>query len=357
MIYFVTVDITKVGGIERSLSTLCSELVAQKSPVTIISCFKSHPHAQFSFPGVKMQYLQDGDADFINGGLGYKLVKYAKTCIRLRQFFEKSGPGVVVSVYPMLSIMMTFFLKQEVHRLYGWEHSQFFGHSWLLNSARKLFYYKLKGLFVLTELEKKSYLGCRVDMRVMPNPIELFSFDRKTSEEPKIIFVGRMSSEKCPEKFVMIMDSFRNIFGSQFSAKMYGSGALESRIRSLISDFDLDSNIELISDCTDQSIIYDADAFVSTSETEVFGIALVEAMGHGLVTFASYLCNGPNQLIKHRENGFLVDVDDSSAVALLMVEILNDRKAGLEIGDSARANYRQYSPTVIAQTLLGYLHE
>jgi glycosyltransferase involved in cell wall biosynthesis len=357
MIYFVTVDITKVGGIEKSLSTLCSELVLQKSPVTIISCFKSNLDPQFSFPGVKIHYIQDGDADFINGGLVYKLHKYAKTFVKLSQYFRKSSPGVVVSVYPMLSIMMTFFLKQEVHRLYGWEHSQFSGHSWLLNSARQLFYYKLEGVFVLTELEKKSYLSCHVNIRVVPNPIELVPFARQRTEEPKIIFVGRMSPEKCPEKFVKIMDSFRDIYGSNFTAKMYGAGALEPRIRKIISDFELDSNIELISDCNDQSKIYDADVFVSTSETEVFGIALVEAMGHGLVTFASHLCNGPNHIIDHRTNGFLVDVNDCSAVALLMVEILNDRKVGLQIGDSARENYRQYSPTVIARTLLGYLHE
>jgi len=357
MIYFVTVDITKVGGIERSLSTLCSELVAQRSSVTIISCFKSHAQVNFSFPGVKIEFLQDGNADFINRGLSYKLLKYAQTFIRLRRFFKKSGPGEVISVYPMLSIMMTFFLKQKDHRLYGWEHSQYLGHSWLLNIGRKVFYYRLKSLFILTELEKKSYLDCRVGMYVLPNPVELFLFDKKIAHEPRIIFVGRLSSEKCPEKFVMIINSFRNIFGSHFSAKMYGSGVLESNIRSLITKFDLDSNIELISDCTDQSIIYDADILLSTSETEVFGIAIVEAMGHGLLTFAPSSCNGPNQIIKHKKNGFLVDVDDSPSVALLMVEILNDSKTVLAIKNSARESYSRYSPEAIARNLLDYLHE
>lgn len=357
MIYFVTVDITNVGGIERSLSTLGSELAAQGQSVTVVSCFKNNHRPKFFFPGVKIKYLIDGHADFIGDGIVLKIFNYAKCFICLARFFGQSKSGKVISVYPMLSVLLTFILNQKVHKLYGWEHSQYAGHSRILNILRKLRYRRLKTLFVLTDLERRYYVKYGVDIHVLPNPVELVSFNKRTRKDPRIIFVGRMSSEKSPEKFLHIISAFKNQFGDRFSAKMYGAGELASRVKTLINELGLGSNVGLITDCTNQEIIYDADVLVSTSRTEVFGIALVEAMGHGLITFASNICNGPKFLIKNGENGFLVEIDDVSSVASLMTEVLNDRRVSLLVSRSARETFMHYSAPVIAKRLLDYIYE
>ena len=77
-----------------------------------------------------------------------------------------------------------------------------------------------------------------------------------------------------------------------------------------------------------------ADMFVSPSDSETFGLTLIEAMAFGLPVIGVDKL-GPGELIKDGRNGFLVKPGDSRAMAGLIDRLL--REPGLRPGIGAEA--------------------
>ena len=86
----------------------------------------------------------------------------------------------------------------------------------------------------------------------------------------------------------------------------------------------------------------DSDIFIFPSKYEGFGLALAEAMSLGLPTLGFASCSGVNELIKHNENGFLVqDVED---LKNYLEKLMSDSKLRSELGKSAHLEMVKYSP-------------
>lgn len=100
--------------------------------------------------------------------------------------------------------------------------------------------------------------------------------------------------------------------------KIVGHGPLENQIRRWISDFDLQSRIELIQWTEDLLSLYrDATATLITSDREGFGMTALESLAHGTpVIMTDVGCAG--EVVKSGENGTIVPVGDVMAIANAM---------------------------------------
>lgn len=80
-----------------------------------------------------------------------------------------------------------------------------------------------------------------------------------------------------------------------------------------------------------------ADLFVLPTRYEPFGMVIVEAMASSLPVVVSG-CSGAAELIRHGENGFVVQAaDDTDGFAAAIRAILADRALGERVGRAARA--------------------
>jgi glycosyltransferase involved in cell wall biosynthesis len=77
------------------------------------------------------------------------------------------------------------------------------------------------------------------------------------------------------------------------------------------------------------------DVFVHTSDTEPFGMVIIEAMALGKPVVAG-AAGGPSEIITHGHNGFLSPFGQSQPLAAAIVRLLGDSELRHRVGDAAR---------------------
>jgi glycosyltransferase involved in cell wall biosynthesis len=99
-------------------------------------------------------------------------------------------------------------------------------------------------------------------------------------------------------------------------------GPLKDEVARFVASSDNHLRVKLVGFQQDTTGILKAgDIYVMASDTEGFGIALVEAMSTGLVCVATN-CGGPAEIVVNGENGILVDVSDEAVLAGLRHALL-----------------------------------
>jgi glycosyltransferase involved in cell wall biosynthesis len=82
------------------------------------------------------------------------------------------------------------------------------------------------------------------------------------------------------------------------------------------------------------------DVYVSASQTESFGLAIVEAMASGLPVVAT-TTEGAREIIDNEKTGLIVAVGDHEALAAGVLHLLEDEDARASIGKLARTQARE----------------
>jgi glycosyltransferase involved in cell wall biosynthesis len=77
------------------------------------------------------------------------------------------------------------------------------------------------------------------------------------------------------------------------------------------------------------------DVFVSASETESFGLAIVEAMAAGTAVVATET-EGAREVIDDRKTGVLVPIGDVQTIAESVCELLRDPEKRRDLASRAR---------------------
>ncbi len=114
--------------------------------------------------------------------------------------------------------------------------------------------------------------------------------------------------------------------------KIVGSGPLEGKLKSLISELNLDPFVEIIKNVSDDELLklYNfSDVFVlpavvdSQGNTEGLGVVLLEAMACGVPVIGSDV-GGILDIIKDRENGLLRREKDFLGISRVIIKLVKD---------------------------------
>ena len=92
-------------------------------------------------------------------------------------------------------------------------------------------------------------------------------------------FFGRLSSEKNPLEFIHIIDEYKKKYNKTIKACMIGSGNLEAKCKSMISEKQLDDNIDLLGfQENPYKIVKKCKVVIMPSIYEGFGLAAIESV-------------------------------------------------------------------------------
>jgi len=94
---------------------------------------------------------------------------------------------------------------------------------------------------------------------------------------------------------------------------------------------------------------------VLTSMHEGFGNVILEAMAAGCPVISTH-CGGPEDIIRHRENGLLVD-PNHKAIAKAIELLLDNPGLAQDLAKNARLGLHRYDPRVICSQFRGILEE
>jgi len=103
-----------------------------------------------------------------------------------------------------------------------------------------------------------------------------------------------------------------------------------------ITNYELENNVKLLGRKDDLADYYKAaDAFVLTSDSEGWGLAVVEAAAAGLpIIMTEVGCAG--EVIKNGESGLVIPVGDKPALVLAMARIISDENLRKRLAENAK---------------------
>jgi len=126
-----------------------------------------------------------------------------------------------------------------------------------------------------------------------------------------ILFVGRMTAEKQPEKMI---DIFEKMYASdsKYRLLMVGQGELLESVRSRIAVCGLENKIALhekVSNDRMWELYCMSDCYINLNAHEIFGMAILEAMYYENAVVA-LRAPGPELIIENGVSGYICDNED-----------------------------------------------
>jgi glycosyltransferase involved in cell wall biosynthesis len=142
---------------------------------------------------------------------------------------------------------------------------------------------------------------------------------------PCLLFVGRLDTQKAPERFVSLA---ANLFGEfpDLHALMLGFGPLEAVVRRRIEAAGLQQRVLLHTDQRGWDGMAAADMLVLTSDYEAKPYVLLEAAAVGLPIVSTEV-GGARQVVRDGRNGLIVPPRDPEALRSAVAKVLRNHAA------------------------------
>lgn len=210
---------------------------------------------------------------------------------------------------------------------------------------RKRFLKYYDALVVLSDSEKRLCEGLNNRIVSIPNPLPFCPPDSTTDyTQKRVISVGRLSKEK---GFSYLIDAWR-LVSKKYPAwelVIFGNGHEIESLQKQISDLGLEDNIRIYSPVKNISQEYlNSSLYVMPSITEAFGLVLPEAMACGLPCIAFNCSEGLSEIIKDKENGFLVEAKNVDQLSERVILLIEDEQLRKQMGQNARRSVQRFLP-------------
>ena len=170
-----------------------------------------------------------------------------------------------------------------------------------------------------------------------------------------IVSAGRLAPQKNQKMLITAFSKIANQY-PDYNLTIYGEGALRQFLEQQISDLGLQERVFLPGNITDlHTQIKTSAFFVMSSDFEGMPNALIEAMALGLPCISTDCpCGGPKTLIREKENGLLIEVGDSDALADAMATLIENQSLAFEMGQNAVAIRDRLSMEMIGKEWVAY---
>jgi glycosyltransferase involved in cell wall biosynthesis len=177
--------------------------------------------------------------------------------------------------------------------------------------------------------------------------------ERPMSDPPLVLFVGALTTGKRPDRFIEVVARLR-ADGTQLRAELVGDGPL----REVVAGPAEAAGVELLGSRTDvaeQMRRADVVVFCSRPAGEGMPGVLIEAGMSGLPVVATSV-PGVTSIVGDGETGFVVPVDDVSAMVTATTRLVADPELRRRMGEAARARCTEhFSLAAVASRWLAIL--
>ncbi|MCC8028868.1 MAG: glycosyltransferase [Lachnospiraceae bacterium] len=269
----------------------------------------------------------------------------------LLEIFSDMHDGVLVTTMPSLNMLSANYVDDRVLKI-GQEHKSYADHTPGIQEMIRNNYAKLDTLTILTQRNKSIYarkIHGEVSIYVLGNGTEYLPF-RAQLINHIIIAAGRYAEEKGYDMLIEAFGKINNQF-PDWVIKIYGEGKLAEDYIRLIQKFHLEKQVMLEpgSDKLNEKLS-EAGIHVCSSYRESFGMVIIEGFAMG-IPCVSFACDGPAEIITDGYDGFLVEKEDTDALANAMAKLMSDENLRQKMGKNAHETAKQYDINMIGNDL------
>ncbi|MFJ9173238.1 glycosyltransferase family 4 protein [Streptomyces sp. NPDC102360] len=362
-ISFLTHHFYGLGGVNSALANLVGEL-SKVHDVEIVTVFRRRDRAMFSLPAsVRVRTLVDmrehAPSMDIDNPLSHEAPRflpkqdggrsYSRLAeVRISEYLAEVDSDVVVGTQPVMGIALGTFPGRHVS-VYQ-VHTSALGRE--VGEQLRQVAHGIDAIVPVSHglVTKYAKLVAGKDVRVeaIHNSVSIPLVVDASAESKVIMAAGRLVADK---RYDDVIHAFSELAEKhpEWSLRIYGAGAEDGSLRSLVSDLGLNDRVLLMGPTRFMDSEWSkAGIAVSASRTESFGMTLVEAMRLG-VPAVSADCNfGPREIISHGLDGFLFPVADVQAMRDSLDRLMSDPERRAEMGGLAQRNMQRFRPDRIA---------
>lgn len=161
----------------------------------------------------------------------------------------------------------------------------------------------------------------------------------------RLLFLGNLIRRKSAHT---LLDALEDLPQSSWRLRIVGDHRVDERythfLNRRISTLGSEENVRIVGPLSADNVVEElkiANVLVIPSQYEGFGIAYLEAMGFGVVPVAT-TAGGASELVKHEENGFLVDPGNVEGLTRIIQGVSLDRNRLCRLSLSASQTYHAH---------------
>lgn len=177
----------------------------------------------------------------------------------------------------------------------------------------------------------------------------------KLEDKKTVITVGQFVYRK---GFDVLLEAWKNVKGD-YQLLMIGGGSMERSYLEFIKTNGLE-NVKLIEYLPKEELFkyyQAADLFVLPTRKDTWGLVINEAMACGLPIVSTDQCIGGVELIKNGINGFIVPVDNATALTEKISEIMQTDSLASMMSVNNLNKIQGYTMKNIAKTHIEHINE
>ncbi|MCK5361078.1 MAG: glycosyltransferase, partial [Gammaproteobacteria bacterium] len=224
------------------------------------------------------------------------------------------------------------------------------GKAWSV--LRRLVYRKADLIVVLTSSAKEYFESIfRIPVVVIPNPVYLPS--GKENDEileiagPYLITIGRLVKNKKTEDIISAFSQLQNEY-NEWKLVVVGDGPLKEDLQAFAKKIGVAESVIFTGLVrSPEHLLKKAEMFISASITEVFPMAICEAMVCGLPVVVREYNESVRDIIVDKKSGILVNKYSQKSLASAIKNLIDDKKQRKELGHEAKIAMQEYSPDVV----------
>jgi glycosyltransferase involved in cell wall biosynthesis len=354
-ILYITNGINGSGGLERVLSIKASYLAdnfGYQVHILTLNNGDSNPFYEFS-PLITYHDIK------VRGNLLRYFLSYRKG---IKKVLKKVTPNVIsVCDDGLKGMLFPILFGNKIPVIY--ERHASIELNFIKNSKasvlrkginymnRKLMIYganKFDEFVILTKGNQQDWpsVKCTVIPNVLPFKISNENFKKR---EKTVLAVGTQSYNKGYDRLIEIWSEVYKTH-PEWILKIFGKQNPNLKLEQRIRDLGLEKVIILGDPIKNIDNEYkNASIFVMSSRSEGFGMVLIEAMSCGLPCVAFDCPHGPADIIKHEEDGFLIEDGNNIQFSGAIMNLIESNNLRSQMGGLAKENSKRYSPELIIE--------
>ena len=348
-ILFYFNSMTPAGGIERVIATLANKF-SETMEVTILVKDRAYSHYPLNSK-VKILSL-DNEIKFNMNNKLSRVIEAAKNFVisqrKLKAFLRNNNFDYYYIAHP-LNALEFHFAKGMDSSVIVTEQGGIDAYNIVYKKLKNWLYKKARYYCVPTKTDTAVYKNMGFNAVYVPHFKSQLKYEKSTLDNKIALSIGRMTEAK--RQWILI--DLWNIIVNQYQIKdwrlhLVGEGNLKNIYIQKIKDLKLENYITILPPKKQVEDYYiESSLFLLSSESEGFGMVILEAMGFGLPCISYDSPSGPRDMIVNGENGFLIPYDDFVSLEKSTLQLIQNSEMRKNFGNTAYEDAKKWDDEFI----------
>lgn len=254
-----------------------------------------------------------------------------------------------LSVMFALHSMLT--LRPKKAKVYACEHIAINSFSKPIKFLKYLTLRYYDRVVVLTDKDHQVFSRWNIKSLTIPNPI-VYKNHQRASRSRQALAVGRLDNQKGFDLMLEVWQSF--VKGNpDWTLVIAGDGEQREALHAQAERLNISDSVKFVGKVSNINDYYrDSDIVLMTSRYEGLPLVLLEAKSWSLPVVAYDCPTGPQEIINHSEDGFLVAMNDKADFVAKMNQLARNDELFYAMSEKTRTTSLKFDGKVIKESWL-----